>query len=123
MTEAARRHAPVRCPVCDRAVERQSRQQKYCSTRCRMKAFREKTPVPPGYTGNVTNPPKSSNENNVLQWQKTGSSLSINGPLNLLGGGSWRWPATGHLDGKTLSKIRHCEVGGELMLPPDGGAS
>jgi hypothetical protein len=120
---AVSRDAQVRCPVCDRTVERKSRQQAYCSTRCRMKAFRDKTPVTPGCTGGVTNPPKSSNENNVLQWPKTGSSLSVNGPINLLGGGSRRWPGAGQLDGKTLSKIRHCEVGGELMLPPDGGAA
>jgi hypothetical protein len=43
-----------------------------------------------------------------------------NGPLNLLGGGSWHWPAVGVLDGKTLSKIRHSEIGG--VAPEQGGA-
>ena len=38
-------------------------------------------------------------------------------PLNLLGGGSWRWPGTGRLDSETLEKIRHCEVGVELVMP------
>jgi hypothetical protein len=85
-----------------------------------MKAFREKIPAVTGYTGSVTNPHKLSNENNVLQWQKTGSRLSDKGPLNLLGGGSWQWPSALNVDPKTLQKIRHNEVGGELMLPPEG---
>jgi hypothetical protein len=64
-------------------------------------------------------PHKLSSQNNVLQWPKTGSSLFCNGPLNLLGGGSWKWPGAGQLDGKTLAKIRRSEVGGEWMLPPE----
>ena len=69
-----------------------------------------------------TYPHLFSNENNVLQWSKTGSSLSRNGPLNLLGGGSWCWPCALPLDRKTLEKIRHSEVGGELMVPPEEDA-
>lgn len=122
MTALASNKRRLRCPVCERTVERKSRQQEYCSTRCRMKAFREKTPPVSGYTGSVTNPPKSSNENNLLQWPKTGSSLSANGPLNLLGGGSWKWSGAGQIDSKTLAKIRWCEVGGEFMKPPEEGA-
>ena len=60
---------------------------------------------------------KLENKNNVLQRPKSQSSLFCNGPLNLLGGGSWRWSDTGRLDSKTLEKIRHCEVGGELVMP------
>ena len=43
MIEAVRRNDPVRCPVCERPVERQSgrgRQQKFCSAACRQRAFR-----------------------------------------------------------------------------------
>ena len=43
MIEAVRRNDPVRCPVCQRPVERQSgrgRQQKFCSAACRQRAFR-----------------------------------------------------------------------------------
>jgi endogenous inhibitor of DNA gyrase (YacG/DUF329 family) len=116
----------VACPVCDRTVDRQSRQQKFCSTRCRMKAWRKETPAgelknEPRYpcSGSVTNPHKSSNENNILQWPKSGSSISCKGPINLLGGGSWKWPDAGQLDSETLAKIRWCEVGGELIEPPE----
>jgi hypothetical protein len=84
-----------------------------------MKAFREKTPEMGGCSGSVTNPPKSASENNVLQWPKAGSSLSANGPINLLGGGSWKWPGAGQLDVATISKIRHREVGGEFYRPPE----
>jgi len=66
----------------------------------------------------VLTPHKSSNENNILQWPKSGLSLSANGPINVLGGGSWKWPGAGQLDSKTLAKIRWCEVGGDLMEPP-----
>src|SRR5262245_39366304 len=122
MTALASSKRRFRCPVCERTVERRSRQQAYCSTRCRMRAFREKMPAWGGSTGGVTNPPKEASKNNILQWQKSGSSISCNGPLNLLGGGSWKWPGAGQLDGKTLAKIRHSEVGGEWMLPPGEGA-
>jgi hypothetical protein len=66
-----------------------------------------------------SNPHKSVNKINELQRPKIGSSLFYNGPLNLLGGGSFRWPKEGHLDGKTLTKIRHSEVGGELLIVGD----
>jgi hypothetical protein len=110
------------CPVCERAVDRKSRQQSFCSTKCRMKAFREKIPLGGGYSGGVTNAPKFDSKNNILEWPKTGSSVSCNGPINLLGGGSWKWPAAGKVDSKTLAKIKHSEVGGEWMPPPYGDA-
>ena len=119
MSALASNKRRLKCPVCERAVDRKSRQQNFCSTRCRMKAFREKTPVGSGHTGGVTNPPKLSSQNNVLQWPKTGSSLSSNGPINLLGGGSWKWLGAGVIDSKTLAKIRWCEVGGKFQMPPE----
>jgi hypothetical protein len=84
-----------------------------------MKAFREKTPTPTGYSGSVTNPPKSVSKNNSVQAAKTGSSLFCNGPLNLLGGGSWKWPARGYLDRNTLAKIQHSEIGSEVLQAPE----
>jgi len=46
-------------------------------------------------------------------------------PLNLLGGGSWRWPNSSRIDAKTLDKVRWCEVGGERIDWPssDGGGA
>jgi hypothetical protein len=127
MIATARRDVPVRCPICERTVERQSRQQVYCSTKCMRRANYARKAGSGALLGQdtalVRNPHKSASENNVLQWPKTGSSLSVNGPLNILGGGSWRWPGAGHLDRKTLAKIRWCELGGELLPPAEAGAS
>src|SRR5262245_35835904 len=122
MTMLASSKRRLKCPVCECAVQRKSRQQQLCSTRCRMKAFRKKITAEGGYTGSVTNPHKFSNKNNILQWPKSESSLVWNGPLNILGGGSWKWPEASHLDSKTLAKIRRSEVGGEVALPPEEGA-
>ena len=49
MRLASNKLLPVRCPACDRIVKRRSRQQTFCSTRCRNKAHKTpwtlKTPV------------------------------------------------------------------------------
>src|SRR5262249_8781684 len=68
------------------------------------------------HSSDVPNPHKLSHENNGVLTAKTGSSLFYNGPLNLLGGGSWRWPNAGKIDAKTFAKIRWCEIGGELLV-------
>ena len=122
MSALASNKRQFKCPVCERTIERKSRQQEYCSTRCRKRAWREKIPEVTHDSGRGTNPHKSVSENNVLQWPKTGSSLSANGPLNLLGGGSWKWSGAGQIDSKTLAKISWCEVGGEFQMPPEEGA-
>ena len=87
MIEAVRRNDPVRCPVCPRTVERRSRQQVYCSPRCRKRAGRGKslsdvfkTPPRYSYSRHGTNPHKSASENNVLQRPKSQSSLFGKGP-------------------------------------------
>jgi hypothetical protein len=83
--QAAHRNDPVRCPICDRTVERKSRQQNYCSTRCRKRAWLEK---PAGalkksarypYSGHRDAPQNSASQINALQQTKTGSSLFYNG--------------------------------------------
>jgi len=112
-----------RCPVCERTVGRKSRTQTYCSAKCMRKgnyARKAGSGLLLGQdTALIPTPHKSSNENNVLRWPRSASSLSRNGPLNLLGGGSWKWPGAVQLDSKTLAKIRHSEIGGELMPPPE----
>jgi hypothetical protein len=44
--------------------------------------------------------------------QRRPTTLFANAPLNILGGGSWRWPNTPHLDADTLEKIRSREIAG-----------
>jgi hypothetical protein len=99
MTALASNKRRFKCPVCERSVDRQSRQQQFCSPRCRSRAFREKTHPMTGCTGSVTDPPKISNENNILQWPKSRSSTrfknGICGPrkvidFELIAGRSWQ---------------------------------
>lgn len=44
--------------------------------------------------------------------QRRPITLFANAPLNILGGGSWRWPNTPHLGADTLEKIRSREIAG-----------
>jgi hypothetical protein len=60
------RDAPVRCPVCDKRVQRQARQQTYCSRKCRQRAHYDKSVAEGRFdpflgkdTGLPTNPLKS----------------------------------------------------------------
>jgi hypothetical protein len=82
-----KRDAPVTCEACGRQVARKSRQQKFCSDRCRQFASREnrasqleaRTAIknPSGYqdSGPVTNPHFLANKNNGLRGAKSGSSI------------------------------------------------
>jgi hypothetical protein len=102
MQLATNRHA-FRCPVCERSVARRSRQQRYCGNRCRNRARYK--PATRAYSarlgidsGDRTDPPKTVIENNNLQGQKTGSSLSwtcVNDVTwKLTDGRPWRTPAS-----------------------------
>ena len=107
------RFEAVSCQACGRKVRRKSRQQKFCSDRCRDFARREnnartaiKNPVLGQDTGKPTNPPKSASKNNSLQAAKTGSSI----PVNILGG--YRWPSAPEIDARTLANVIRREIGG-----------
>ena len=102
----------VSCQACGRRAARKSRQQKFCSDRCRDYARREnkaRTAIKNfvGYqdSGQPTNPLFLSNKNNELQKQKTGSSI----PLNVLGG--YRWLNAVDVDRGLLRKIVRAEIG------------
>jgi endogenous inhibitor of DNA gyrase (YacG/DUF329 family) len=103
------RFALVRCEACGRRVKRKSRQQLYCSDRCRewckgqrrvRKSFLD------GDTRASPHPLLLSNKNSGLQGQKSGSSI----PLNLLGG--HHWPNAVGVKRDLLRKIIGAEVGG-----------
>jgi len=107
------RFEAVSCQACGRKVKRQSRQQRYCSDRCRDFARREnkaRTAIKnaSGYpgSGQPTNPPFFINKNNELRGAKSRSSL----PLNVLGG--FRWPNSIAVEGTVLKKIIRAEIGG-----------
>jgi hypothetical protein len=108
----ANRFEAVSCQGCGRKVKRKSRQQRYCSDRCRVYAQREnkartalKNPVVGQDSGSVTNPIFLSNELKGLQGRKSGSSI----PLNVLGG--YRWPNAVGVERDTLRKIVRAEIG------------
>ena len=82
--QATRRDAPVHCPVCDRIVQRKSRNQQFCSVRCRQQAHYGKLVAEGRFdpflgqdTALPTNPPKNSNGVNSLQAAKSASTLRI----------------------------------------------
>ena len=107
------RFESVSCGACGRRVKRKSRQQLYCSDRCRDYARREnkaRTAIKnaseyPG-SGQPTNPHFLSNKNNELRGPKSGSSI----PLNVLGG--YRWSNAVDVERDLLRKIIGGEVGG-----------
>jgi hypothetical protein len=116
--QVLRRDDPVACPICGRVVRRKARQQTFCSARCRKRAqyardvaegrFNE-----PRYprSGNGTKPTKNASDINNLQCQKSRPTKFANSPLNLLGGGSWRWPDTLRLDPAKHRAILEAEIG------------
>jgi len=82
---ARRRDQVVVCPSCGRRVLRKSRQQTYCSTRCRKRGLyaenvRRGVYNPTGgRNGPVgTNPPKKADKHNALRLTKTQSNPRIN---------------------------------------------
>jgi hypothetical protein len=90
-SQAARRDAPVKCAVCGRVVPRASRQQKFCSARCRKRnAYAENARTDvfsrglDQDIGNGTNPPKKSNSFNGLQAAKSRSNPSIYGSCDVI---------------------------------------
>jgi len=111
------RFETFRCQACGRGVKRKSRQQRFCSDRCRNYAHRNDPSQINSCTairnasgcldsGRVTNPFFLCNKNNGLQGRKSGSSI----PLNVLGG--CRWLNAVGLDRGLLHKIIRAEVGG-----------
>jgi hypothetical protein len=110
------RFETFRCQACGRGVKRKSRQQKFCSDRCRNYAHRNAPSQINGRTaiknasgyldsGAVTNPHFLSSKNNELLGPKSGSSI----PLNVLGG--YRWLNAVNVDRGLLRKIVRVEVG------------
>ena len=106
------RFEAVTCQACGRRTARKSRQQRYCSDRCRKFAAREletRTAVksPCGYqdSGLVREPIIFPSKNKAVQKAKSGSST----PLNVLGG--YRWPNAVDVDRGLLRKIVRAEIG------------
>jgi hypothetical protein len=102
----------IKCAACGKVAEQRARQQRYCSGRCKESARnRSRKVLVGGRYQSALAPAKSANKNNNLQARKSGSSIYFNVPLNILGGGSFRWPDTPPLEHRTLENIRRLEVG------------
>jgi hypothetical protein len=110
------RFETFRCQACGRGVKRKSRQQRFCSDRCRNYAHRNDPSQINGCTaiknasgyldsGRVTNPLFLCNKNNGLRGPKSGASI----PLNVLGG--YRWPNAVDADRGLLRQIVRAEIG------------
>src|SRR5262249_8834619 len=88
-------------------VARKSRQQRYCSDRCRDYEKGQRR-VRKSFLSTDTraspNPPFLLNQNNGLQGAKSGSSI----PLNVLGG--YRWPNSIAVDAELLRKVVRAEI-------------
>src|SRR5215831_20282859 len=98
----------VNCQACGRRVARKSRQQRYCSNRCRDYEKGQRR-VRKSFLSTDTraspNPLFLSNKNNELRGAKSGSSI----PLNVLGG--YRWPGATPVEPEVLRKIVRAELG------------
>src|SRR5262245_44893320 len=98
----------VNCQACGRRVARKSRQQRYCSDRCRDYEKGQRR-VRKSFLSTDTraspNPPFLLNQNNGLQGAKSGSSI----PLNVLGG--YRWSGATPIEPEGLRKVIRAEVG------------
>src|SRR5262249_43679710 len=111
------RFATFRCQACGRGVERKSRQQRFCSDRCRNHAHRnapsqinDRTAIKNGSgyldSGAVTDPHFLSSKNNELRGPKSGASIALNAL------GRHHWPSAVGVERDLLRKIIRAEVGG-----------
>jgi hypothetical protein len=91
-TRALHRNVPVVCASCGRAVKRMSRQQRYCSDRCKEKGRGRVRKRFVGCTTKMpTNPPKRTNVSNELQASESRSRLINNAvQIEFFGGGHWQ---------------------------------
>jgi endogenous inhibitor of DNA gyrase (YacG/DUF329 family) len=130
--EASRRDSPVTCAACGKRVRRRGRKQKYCSRRCRQRDYWDRralakiSAITTHHSAHSTIPRKSSSKFKGLQPPKSRDPLGFaKTPLNILGGGEWRWPGKTQLDGITRAKIVCAEIGGTFRRPhaeiPDTG--
>ena len=103
--------SPVICASCNKCIARKGRTQRYCA-RCRDRGReRSWTDFLSQGTGAPARPHKSAGDINVLQAAKPRPTPYANDPLNIVGGGSFRWPETPGLDTRTLKNILRSEIG------------
>jgi hypothetical protein len=107
---------------CGRSFRLARRAQRYCSARCQKTgrraelatgATRSRTLRPDTAVGGFT--PKNINSNSGVQGRNALSSPSLKRPLNILGGGGYRWPNELQVDAPIRTAIVRAEIGGSLF--------
>jgi endogenous inhibitor of DNA gyrase (YacG/DUF329 family) len=115
--QVTHRDAPVTCRACGKRVPRKGRSQAYCSRRCRQRAYWDRKAIAKisatvtHDTGRSTTPHKLPNNINVLGGRKWRPTDFGKAPLNLLGGGLWRWSEAPPLTPLIRTKIIAAEIG------------
>jgi hypothetical protein len=95
---AVHRQAKVECPACGREVPRQSRQQRFCSERCRKREHAKKRVWKPGLvrgTRGTTDPANSVKKINGLEPAPSRPNPRISGVLDALAlkaASTLKWP-------------------------------
>ena len=92
MTALASNKHPFKCPVCGQTVERKTRQQLYCSTKCRMRASRSLMDAPDIGASDLNapatilryEPRQKLNNFNGAKFVKRGWSDGIIGPCRVI---------------------------------------
>ena len=108
-----------RCQHCQakmRSPKRSGRKAAFCSYQCRDAARRTRNFEGSGNTRKRTqaiprNAPKSSTISSPCKGDFADRGPVRSAPINLLGGGSFRWPGALPLDPETREKIYWCEIG------------
>jgi hypothetical protein len=111
-TSSPRRDSPVTCRARGKRVSRRGRSQIYCSRRCRQRAYWDRR-VLAAFSAIVSHDSKIK----ALPRAKSPPSDSFSTPVNLLGGGQWRWPHSARLDAKTAANILCAEIGSTVVVP------
>jgi hypothetical protein len=100
--------------VCERPIIKKSSKRELCDkSKCRsaLKSNQYRFRYPrSGLAFIRSRKPHKMGTKTSPQTQPT--SVFANAPLNIVGGGSWRWPNAPHLDCDTLEKIRTRERSG-----------
>src|SRR6266516_6537333 len=114
----------ARCQHCRaeiRSPKRSGRKAAFCSDKCRDAARRTRNFEGSGNTRKRTQAiPRNASKRSMISnpckgdFADQGPARSV--PINLLGGGSYRWPGARPLDPETRAKIYWCEIG----EPPAG---
>ena len=122
LNRARHRNDMVVCPGCERRVARKSRQQTYCSPKCRARGHYKKNGRGRVFYGDwgrdsafLTDPLIKDSDFNALQWSKSGSSTGIVGPQHVIQAevfGSREWHEVISADGvrSQVSTLGRCAL-------------